>query len=235
MDTFNEKAVLRAFKGHGDGGVCSPPFVTRVSLPFVTYDHVCQGRKPLETLLGAVLGHGMLLGERIAAVDPHSDSGMKMTMALHAFNSMRFAEDPLILKSYADELEEYLKESKRHINYDETYKKYEALRKKILERKLHGEFKEYLKDKGIVILRNKSEGIEREYQRALYDLTFIYSTRQLFEEAMKRAGILVKQCGDEGNDFSVSLIDPEAENTAYFKNVNEQIEEARSRGYEMEE
>jgi hypothetical protein len=207
MDTLDEKALLKAFKGHGDGGVCSPPFVTRVSLPHVAYEDKGQGRKPLRTLLGAVLGHGMLLGERIATLDPHSDLGMKMSFAEHAFFNMRYAEDPLMLKSYADELLEHLKESKKHITYEETHKKFEAIRKRILERKLHGRFKEYLKGKGEIILHNKSEGIEREYQRVLYNLTFIYSTRKLFEEAMERAGIRVKSCGEEGYDFSVSLIE----------------------------
>ena len=58
MEELNEATLQKKFKGHGDGSVGAPGFVVKISLPHTTYDDTNQGRRPLETLLGAILSHG---------------------------------------------------------------------------------------------------------------------------------------------------------------------------------
>lgn len=53
-----------AFKGINSGTAGSFPFQARVALPYVMYDDKCQGRKPLQTLVGAVLAHAYAVNVR---------------------------------------------------------------------------------------------------------------------------------------------------------------------------
>jgi hypothetical protein len=78
MEELDEKALLKSFEGHDSTGTLSGSFPLRVSMPHVAYDDVGQGRKPLETLLGAVLGHGIHIGERLAAVNNMSDANRRL-------------------------------------------------------------------------------------------------------------------------------------------------------------
>jgi hypothetical protein len=78
MEEQDEKALLKSFDGHDSTGTLSGSFPLRVSMPQVAYDDVDQGCKPLETLLGAVLGHGIHIGERLAALDSRSDANSRL-------------------------------------------------------------------------------------------------------------------------------------------------------------
>lgn len=51
----------KEFKGINSGTAGTFPFQARVALPYVMYDDKCQGRKPLHTLIGAILGHAYAL------------------------------------------------------------------------------------------------------------------------------------------------------------------------------
>lgn len=47
---------LNISKGGGSG------FTSRVALPYVMYDAVCQGRSPLQVFIGSILSYGMQMG-----------------------------------------------------------------------------------------------------------------------------------------------------------------------------
>lgn len=78
MEELDEEALLKSFDGHDSTGTLSGSFPLRVSMPHVAFDDVGQGRRPLETLLGAVLGHGIHIGERLAAVNNMSDANRRL-------------------------------------------------------------------------------------------------------------------------------------------------------------
>ena len=60
-----DTASLRAnFKGMDSGTAGASSFEVRVSLPHVMYDDKCQGRKPLEVLVGSMLGHAYVMSEQ---------------------------------------------------------------------------------------------------------------------------------------------------------------------------
>jgi hypothetical protein len=62
MDELDETNTL--FKGTNSAGATCGGFDHRTSLPQVMYDDKCQGRKPLETLIGAVLGHAYFISQK---------------------------------------------------------------------------------------------------------------------------------------------------------------------------
>lgn len=53
----------KEFNGFDDEGVGSFNFVRKVSLPDVMYNDICQGRSPLQTLIGACVAYGHMRGE----------------------------------------------------------------------------------------------------------------------------------------------------------------------------
>lgn len=57
QEEYNE--TENVFKGMNSEGVVSHAFHVRVALPYVMYDDKCQGRKPLYTLIGAILAHAL--------------------------------------------------------------------------------------------------------------------------------------------------------------------------------
>lgn len=64
MADFDKTKARKDFGGMDSGTAGSPSFEVRVSLPSVIYDDKCQGRKSLETLVGAILGHAYIMNER---------------------------------------------------------------------------------------------------------------------------------------------------------------------------
>ena len=67
---------LNISKGGGSG------FTSRVALPYVMYDAVCQGRSPLQVFIGSILSYGMqkgvLYGKEDAKNEIISDITYKM-------------------------------------------------------------------------------------------------------------------------------------------------------------
>ena len=63
MEELDGEALKEDFKGFNDATSGSMSFPIKIALPHTAYDDKCQGRDSIETLLGAVLGHGMMVGD----------------------------------------------------------------------------------------------------------------------------------------------------------------------------
>ena len=63
MAELDSEALSKLFGGMNSGTAGAPSFEIRTALPHVIYDDICQGRKPLETLVGAMLGHAYVMNE----------------------------------------------------------------------------------------------------------------------------------------------------------------------------
>jgi hypothetical protein len=64
----NEEKLKDAFDGLSDGSAGSFSFPIRVALEHVAYSDHCQGRDPINELLGAFLGYGIMVGMRIMGI-----------------------------------------------------------------------------------------------------------------------------------------------------------------------
>jgi hypothetical protein len=133
MEDLDEEALLKSFDGHDSTGTCSGSFPLRVSMPHVAQDDSGQGRKPLETLLGAVLGHGIHIGERLAAVNNMSDALQRLSYYSHAmtwFICKTDKSDVQLGMLYMAEAHEYQRELGTPCR--EIQKKYEEKRRAYL-------------------------------------------------------------------------------------------------------
>lgn len=136
QEDLDEEALLKSFDGHDGAGTCSLPFPMRVSLPHVAYDDCCQGRKPLETLVGSILGYGMFLGMRVAEINTSSDIHYRMTWMGHAYNDLRYEDNTELALLILKEIDEY------RTNFDEghheIFEKFKRLKLELLCKKLKG-------------------------------------------------------------------------------------------------
>lgn len=64
MSELNGYELKKLFGGMDSGTAGCPSFEIRTALPHVIYDDKCQGRKPLEVLVGAMLGHAYVMNEK---------------------------------------------------------------------------------------------------------------------------------------------------------------------------
>lgn len=64
MAELDVDALKKLFTGVNSKGGGSSSFEVRTSLPHVMYDDQCQSRKPLEVLVGAMLGHAYFVAEK---------------------------------------------------------------------------------------------------------------------------------------------------------------------------
>lgn len=64
MSELNGHELKKLFGGMDSGTAGCPSFEIRTALPHVIYDDKCQGRKPLEVLVGAMLGHAYVMNEK---------------------------------------------------------------------------------------------------------------------------------------------------------------------------
>jgi hypothetical protein len=131
----------------------------RVSLPHVLYDDCGQGRKPLETLIGAVLGYGMLLGERMAEVDEDSEANYRLHLASHIFfMSLCHEDDPEIKETYANEITKILDPKNNREPYDKFYEEFEGYRYNILKERFKKALEEALtKSATLTLYSSKDE------------------------------------------------------------------------------
>lgn len=134
QEDLDDEALLKSFDGHDGAGTLSSPFPVRVSLPHVAYSDCCQGRKPLETLVGSILGYGMLLGMRVAEVNTNSDVHYRMTWMGHAYNGLRYEDDPQLVLMTLKEINEY-KENFNEGHHD-IFMKFQGLKREHLCKKL---------------------------------------------------------------------------------------------------
>jgi hypothetical protein len=64
MKDLDSSSLKNLFGGMDSQTAGSYSFEIRTSLPHVMYDDKCQGRKPLEVLIGAMIGHSYIMNER---------------------------------------------------------------------------------------------------------------------------------------------------------------------------
>lgn len=64
MSELNSQELKKLFGGMHSGTATSNSFEKRTALPHVMYDDKCQGRKPIVTLVGAMVGHAYLMNEQ---------------------------------------------------------------------------------------------------------------------------------------------------------------------------
>lgn len=64
MEELDANALKKLFNGMNSETVGVDSFEVRTSLPHVMYDDKCQGRKPLEVLIGSILGHSYVMNEK---------------------------------------------------------------------------------------------------------------------------------------------------------------------------
>lgn len=82
MEELDGTELKANFKGMHSGTAGSASFEVRVSLPHVIYDDKCQGRKPLEVLVGAILGHAYVMSE-------HNNSSKMLTEWVELCNKLK--------------------------------------------------------------------------------------------------------------------------------------------------
>ena len=64
MDELNPNELKKLFNGMDSGTAGCSSFEIRTALPHVMYDDKCQGRKPLEALIGAMFTHSFVMNEK---------------------------------------------------------------------------------------------------------------------------------------------------------------------------
>lgn len=64
IQELNSDYLKQLFGGMNSATAGSSSFEIRTSLPYVMYDDKCQGRKPLEVLIGAIVGHAYVMNEK---------------------------------------------------------------------------------------------------------------------------------------------------------------------------
>jgi hypothetical protein len=131
MDSVNETELVKEFCGHDAGGTVSFPFPINVSLPHVLYNDTNRGISPFQTMVGAIMRYGMLLGERLAEVDESSEQNHKLFLAKHAFAMYRSEEDPELQITYEMEIDEYLNKSNTLIRGVDISNKWDRKRSEI--------------------------------------------------------------------------------------------------------
>ena len=66
MEELEYNKIEKDFKGFNDATAASPSFPIKIALPHTAYNATNQSRNPLRTLIAAILGHGMIIGEERA-------------------------------------------------------------------------------------------------------------------------------------------------------------------------
>lgn len=64
MDELDTDSLKKLFNGIHSGTAGTSSFEVRTSLPHVMYDDKCQGRKPLEVLVGSIFCHSYVMNEK---------------------------------------------------------------------------------------------------------------------------------------------------------------------------
>lgn len=80
------EALLKSFDGHGDGSISSHSLVVRLTKEHVGYEDRNQvNGGPLEVLISSLLTHGIILGQRLAEFDKHSEPYQLISQIQHVF------------------------------------------------------------------------------------------------------------------------------------------------------
>jgi hypothetical protein len=174
LEELDIKKVLDSFEGHGEGGTTSSPFAISVRIPHVAFRDKEHGHSPIETLIGAVLTYGMLLGKQLAVLDPLSEANIRLSLIKHAYDMINLiTTDEPMEATYEAELRELFNTTK-YTKASDVHKKYDGIRLVILRDRLE-EFKEYLKDKAETTVTKDSVGIKGIFWKTLFDLNAVLS------------------------------------------------------------
>lgn len=111
MEELDEKALCKLFEGFDNAGAGHFSLPIWTSLPHTAYGDKCQGRPPLETLIGAILNYGMMIGDRsrrLKEIKKHEQVKKRLDIEL------KFAEDEKLKKA----LQYILEEINMNIEFD---------------------------------------------------------------------------------------------------------------------
>jgi len=134
MEEEDQQTIINAFEGFDDSTAGSFSFPIRTSLPQVAYDDKCQGREPLETLLGAVFAYGMRYGMRYEEVSNRSDTHYRLHSIEHCISQIKWEkDDPEMQETYRNELNDLFNVL---IDHMDTCTKYELIQDKILKERV---------------------------------------------------------------------------------------------------
>lgn len=203
MDDLDEEALQKSFDGHGDAPVTSFPFVTAVSLPHVAYEDTNQGRDPIRCLIASILTHGILIGQRLAYLDEHSDSRRRMDSAKYAYDRAKRTDDPELYKIRIQEFEKYFMDDHFGIPTDQIKKEYEALFEQALQNKLTEAIIACVPEKGSVSISSQSKGKLGKFWGVLFEL-YMLGERNAFKERLGNMGINIRMARSKKLIFILS-------------------------------
>ena len=104
---IDEAALLKEFDGHDGSGTLSYSFPGQISLEMAAFDQYDQGRSPLETLVGAILGYGMLLGKQWGESEGMKEGNKKAEHLAFVASMIEGNTDPTDKQTYKDELNDF--------------------------------------------------------------------------------------------------------------------------------
>lgn len=102
-----ESTLLKDFKGHDGCGTVSFTFPTKISKEMTAFEKEDQGRQPLETLIGAILGYGMLLGKQWGMFEGLKEGHNKANHIIFVAGMAMYNKDPVAQKTFIDELNDF--------------------------------------------------------------------------------------------------------------------------------
>lgn len=86
MEELPEEELIKSFDGCGDGSISTSGLPIRLTREHVGYeDHNQVNGGPLEVLIGALLTHGLVIGQRMGEVDHNTEPYRRIDRIEHAF------------------------------------------------------------------------------------------------------------------------------------------------------
>ena len=195
MEELDEKKLMDSFEGHDAGGATSFPFPIRISLPHVAYDDICQGGKPLQTLIGSIFAYGMLYGQRYEQVYENSEMNSRIRFIEFCIDSLGYEEvDPAERELKKQELKDLLDTK---IDLHEILDKYRTLEHRLSKMKALAIIKDIRIHDKIVIPQNNYMRLGRLWE-LLRDLCrgYLRNENPVFVELraeLRKQGIDIKR------------------------------------------
>lgn len=202
QEELDEKAILEAFDGCNDTGACSFSFPMRLSLPHTAYDDICQGRKPFETLVGAIFGYGIAYGMRMEEVGDNTSTYYRLSSIRHCISMMEHNRHPEKKELYRQELEDHFKVKIDHMI---TSDKYRRLRSEVDKRNVIPMIRKMLKStksRMFILVQNKFKN-----QKPVFDILLDLCVGRISKEnpvfvdlrrELKQFGIILKMKSKRG-------------------------------------
>jgi len=195
------------FKGHGDSSAGSFHLIPNLSKENVAFSDSDQGRPPLDTLVSAILTHGILLGKRMADLDHYSEANKKLDYVKHCLTHAGFANIPEIKHSFLKEAETYMNKDNLGLLTLDTNKQFEKERLTIIKDKISQKILSLLKEtnKPITFTDTSDNPLLKKYYGILYEL-YVYSrNHDTLKKTLSKMGILIKLHCDENDKLNFTL------------------------------